>query len=426
MGALIGLFCQSVSADATVSLTSDVSTVAEGGDVTFTVTVTPDTYVDRVILTYEGEVGSDIDTTSPYVIVHEFNDPMDDLTVTATVEYNNGDPDGVDTLDVDVVGLTITGGLTPLRALPTGYVAESNPTGKVIDQFDWTYKGALGWTNTYQDDDSDDDDKSVWNGKMVFDGTITCSATVSGVSVSRSETVTITPRSWPVPITCDTDNEPGWGDIPTDTASLGANRGRDTDGAGYFFEPRNGTSDFTPARTLSKVPFGPCKDWWYVANSILKCQRETVINKYIKSDGPELGGKNFYDVNNDNECFSSSSGAFVQAVENHEYRGTPDTFKSVEGHHGRTEKSILDDGYDAKQSIESLTHRSQFVLKIMVNNAIIADENEIDDYALDETYMETYGVNWGTDEGSLGTGQYSYWDINGPNWTYCDSGYDSF
>lgn len=411
-------------ADATVEITSDVATVAEGESITFTVTVTPSTYVQKVILTYEGEQGQDEDTTAPYVLVHQFDTPGDDITVTATVEYTNGDPDGQDTLDADVVGLTLLGNSAPWRAWPVGYLVQSNPAGKAIDQFNWTYAWS-GGSNVYQDNDANDDDKSTWSGKMVVNGTLSCSATVSGVPVSKSLAITITPRNWTVPISCAQDNEPDWGSEPVVICALGEHRDRDSNIGLYIFVPRNGPTDFSPARTIQQVTLGPCEGWWYVSSSILKCQQETAINKYIKDGGPKPSGasENFYDKN-DSDCFdyypSFGAGEFVQAVKNHEYRGTPDTYKSIEGHHGRVEKSIRDDGYDAKAAIEPLTSRSQSTLEDAIDNAISDNEDSVFDFASDESYMDTYGPNWGG-YGALGLGGHSRWDPNTTSWTICNN-----
>lgn len=424
----MGSLVTGLAASASVSITADVSTVAAGGSVTFTVTVTPNDYVSKVILTYEGESGQDEDTTAPYVFYHQFDTPADSLTVTATAEYNNGAPDEQDTTDVDVVGLQLTGSSIPLRAWSTTYVAQSDPAGKSIDQFNWIYAW-LGGSNTYQDNDSDNDDKSRWSGKMVVSGTITCSATVSGVSVQKSLTVNVRPRTWAVTITCEQDNESNWGEQPLAQAALGCNRDRESNQIGYLFVPQSAGPDFTAARTLSEITSGPCSGWWYVSATTLKCQRETTINKYIKSGGPAPSGasENFYDANN-SLCFAPefSSGDFVTAVAHHEYRGTPLTFKSIGGHQGRIEKAILDLGYDPKAAIESLVNRDSSDLADAVNETIAYHQSQVDYYYADEWYMQTYGPNWGYGDDALGWGMNSRWDSFTTSWSECNNGPDQF
>jgi hypothetical protein len=400
---------------AAVSISPSTSTVAQGGSIVFTVSVQPGTYVQQVAVTYQGEAGQDVGTSAPFQTTHTFSTAADGLVVTATVTYSNGDPPGQATATVNVSGLTISGSVTPVRAYTITYGVQSNPPGKSLSQINWTYAWT-GGSNTSQGSAS-------WTGKMVVGGTLTVSAVVSGVTAQASKFVAISPRSWPVPITCAQDNDPGYGDVPTVLAELGANRDRDSDVGCYLFTPRNGSSDFTPARSLSQVPSGPCAGWWYVLSSTLKCQRETVINRYIKSDGPVLGSTNFYGANAN--CFSTSAADFVQAVKNHEYRGTPDTPKSLGGHQGRIEKSILDYLYDPKRAIEALTNRNQSSLSVSVETAILGAEAEIQYFAMDEVYMETWGPNWGSGEG-LGTGQHSCWDDQGLGWTDCVNNPDTF
>lgn len=421
VGALsLASLCGVAEGSATVSLTADVTTVAEGGTVAFTVTVTPDTYVQRVVLSYEGELEEDEDTVAPYTFAHQFDTPGDDLTVTATVEYSNGDPDGTDTLDVDVVGLTVSGDPDPLRGATVAYIAESDPPGKSIDQFDWSYQWS-GGSNTYQDNDANGDDRSFWYGQMVVDGTLSCSATISGVPVTKVMSITITPRSWTTPITCDQDNEPDWGDEPAVDAPLGANRDRDSDLKEYIFVPRDSASTFTSARTIAMAYYGPCVGWWYVSSCTIQCQRETVINKYIKDSGPLPVGatENFFD-RNDAGCFSPyySAADFVQAVKNHEYRGTPDTPKSIEGHQGAIEASILDNSHDVKKHVETLVSRVKADLESDFNSIVVSHEDDVYAAGSSEAYMNNNGPNWGG-YGSLGYGQHSRWDPSGTIWTGC-------
>jgi len=352
--------------------------------------------------------------SAPFQTTHTFNTAADGLVITATVTYSNGDPAGQATTSVNVVGLTISGSGNPVRAVQVGYSVQSNPAGKSLSQINWTYSWA-GGSNTSSN--------TAWSGKMVVSGTLVVSAVVSGVTAEASKAVTIAARSWPAPITCVQDNDLDYGDVPTVLAELGANRDRDSDVGSYVFVPRNSGTDFTSARVLSQVISGPCAGRWYVGASTLKCQRETVINRYIKSDGPVLGSTDFYGANAN--CFSTSAGDFVQAVTNHEYRGTPDTFKSLGGHQGQIEKSILDYSHDAKQAIEALTDQDSLSLSTAVNTAILNHENGVLYVFTDETYMETWGPNWGSGEG-LGTGQHSCWDDQASDWTDCVNNPDTF
>jgi hypothetical protein len=393
---------------ATVSITPATSTVAQGGSAAFTVTATPSTYVQQVTVSYQGEVGQDVGTSTPFYTSHTFDTPANGLVVTATVTYWNGDPAGQATATVDVVGLKITGPASPQRGYATAFLVQSNPSGKTLSQINWSYVWP-GGSNTYQN-------SAAWSGKLVVDGTLTVSAVVSGVLCQASQDVHVTPRNWSTPVTCAQDNDPNYGDLPTTLADLGSNRDQDSNVVSYIFVPRNGGFDFSPACTLAQVSVGPCAGLWYVAACTLKCQRETVINRYIKPDGPVLGDTNFAGANAN--CFSTSVGDFVQAVKNHEYRGTPDTFKSPGGHQGRIEGSILDDSHDAKQHIEEMTGQDYFSLLLAVNTRISNDESAVYDCATDEWYLQNWGPNWGSEYG-LGTGLHSCWDPDGQTWTGC-------
>lgn len=433
---------------ATVVLSADATAVAEGGTITFTVDVTPSTYVQKVVLTYSGLAGGDEDTTAPYIIPHTFS-ACADYTVTATVSYTNGDPDDTDNMSVSVVGLSISGSTSVLRGFSGVWLAQSNPVGKTIDQFDWSYSwaslpgGEQAGTNTYQDLDLNYDEKSYWGGRMAVPGTLSCSATVLGVSVQKSLPIAINPRNWPVPIiACATDNEAGWGDVPTVEAGFegvfGQNRDRDSDDSSAVFVPRNGDS-FAPARTLGLISGGPCDGWYFVQSSTLKCQRETVINRYIKSGGPLPSGasENFYD-HNDNSCFVPGyydSEDFVNAVRQHEFQGPqwPETEDPLAGHQGRITyriQSLLPpqwDLADPKQKIEPLVARNLSALSVKVDDEIIAAEDEVIGFAGSDDYMLNVGKNWGNwPNFSLGIGQHSRWDENGAAWSDCTNGPGSF
>lgn len=404
-------------AEGAVTVVPSVPAIAKGGSVTFTVSIVPDTYVQLVRLSYEGESGWDQTGSAPFVFSHQFNSPMSGLTVTATVTYSNGDPEEIATTDIDVVAITLTGPASPLRGWPSTYTARSNPIGKAVAQFDWSYETTSA-TNSFTDFNTDGDDKSTWAGAMVVGGAMRCTATIGGAQTETSLTVAPGPRNWITPITCAQDNET-WGDLPYPEIILSDNRDRDSNMQDYVFVPRNVTN-FRPAWTLGTISSGPCAGWCYVQSTVLKCQRETVINQYAKSG--TLGGLSFADANT--YCLFPTPGDFIQALKNHEYRGTPDTYKSPEGHQGRAEQIIRDFGYDPRQAIEGLTDTSSASLEAWVDNVIQSIELDVLSYLQDETYMEWYAPNWGGGEGSLGYGLNARWD--GFAWTECGYGPQGF
>ncbi len=399
----------------TVSIVPSSSTVAQGGSVIFSVTAEPAAYVQQVVVTYQGESVQDVSTTVPFSTAHTFNTPADGLVVTATATYSNGEPEAQSTATVDVVGITLLGPDAPLRGWPTSYKVQSNPIGKPLNDINWTYVWA-GGLNSSQGN-------SVWSGMMVLSGVLTVRVTVSGFMLETSKNISVVPRNWSTAISCVQDSDPDYGDIPTYYAELGCNRDIRSHYSSYLFVPRNGPTDFSPSFTLAEVRSGPCAGRWYVASSTLRCERETAINRYIKADGPVLGNANFYGANAN--CFSSSPAHFVQAVKNHEYRGTPDTPQSLGGHQGRIENAVIGYGYDPKRWIEPLVAENQYVLRLIANDTISNCESDIIFFVANELYMITYGPNWGSGD-ALGTGQHSVWDDLFMMWTDCLYGPDSF
>jgi hypothetical protein len=207
-----------------------------------------------------------------------------------------------------------------------------------------------------------------------------------------------------------------------------------------IFYPRptvdGGNYDWSSAVNLAQVMTGPCVGIWYVSTSTLKCDRETVIDKYIKNGAAAPAGAsvNFFDHQN-TTCFYGApfdAADFVQATENHEYRGTPDAFKSLEGHQGRIEKILFEtvepytEPLDPKQYIERMVDQDSEQLALDVNNAITTIEGAVREFVISHEYSEAIGPNWGADNDSLGWGNHSLWNTAGSNWTSCTHGPANF
>lgn len=400
---------------ATVTITPTTITVAQGTSVTFTVYVTPSSQIQQITLAYQGETETDTGTASPFSTAHSFTTPADNVMVTATVLYNNGAPADQVSAVVNVVGLTLQGAVSLQRTWQGIYTIQSNPSGKSLGQITWSYAWQ-GGVNTIQN-------VTAWSGKMVADGTMTISATVSGVACTIARNISILPRNWPTPVSCDQDNDPDFGDLPTPQAQLSDNRDFETNYAPYIFSPRSGPRDFSTARTLTRIVSGPCTGVWYVSSSSLQCHRETVISRYIKSGGPDIAGMSFPTANA--ACFTTSPAQFVQALKNHEYRGPRAEEKSIAGHQGRIEGAVSAMDGDARQLIEGLVDSSQSALNSAVNAAINSAELFVRDVNADESYDFYYGPNWGG-EGSLGSGSNARTDEQGSGWTPCGYGPDVF
>src|SRR5262245_8796094 len=93
------------SAAPTVVLTSNLTTVARFGNVTFTTTVTPSTHVVKVILSYSDGSTQSEDATYPYLVSRSFSKAMDNLKVAASVHYDDGTVDDHAELLINVVGI---------------------------------------------------------------------------------------------------------------------------------------------------------------------------------------------------------------------------------------------------------------------------------------------------------------------------------
>ncbi len=422
------VMCSCVSglvAEGAVTVTPSVPAIAQGGSVTFTVSVVPDTYIQTVYLSYEGESSVDEKSSPPFVFSHQFNNPMLDLTVTATVTYSNGPPEVAST-DIDVAGITITGPATPLRGWPAAYTARTNPTGITGAQFNWSCDTPHG-TVTFTDLNADGDDKSVWAGAMVADSTLSCSAALGGAQTQpTSKPVTPAPRNWSTPITCAQDNDAGWGEIPEPGVKVGMNClliGPEAEG--YFTPPPVAPVGYRAAWTMATASTGPNESLKYVSSSTLACARETLINKHIKADGPAVGALTWQEANlfclaSSPVCLGSGPECYVDAVRHHEYRGTPDVFKSLEGHQGRIELCIRDGGYDPRKNIEDLTATDESTLSSLVNERLFVCSVNIHFFS-DDLYMLAYGPNWGGD-GSLGQGYsataFQSWDEFNQVWVW--------
>jgi hypothetical protein len=351
---------------------------------------------------------------------HQFATPATGITVTARVAYNNGDPEGLASVDVNVVDLELTGNFAPLRGNQVTYRAAVLPAGAGCSEFRWAYG-----SNSVSDLDLDLDGVSTWGGRMVAPGTLTCTARIMGLDVTQSHGVVITPRAWSSPLSCVQDNEPGWGPLPEPEAVLAQFRDRDSN-LDIYFVPRTAPGDWRAGYNVARVTSGPCLSLWYISSSTLRCQRETVISQYLKPDGPTLGGYTFQEINDDQACFSTDAAAFLQAVKNHEYRGTPEVARSLEGRYGRMEKCLLEDGYDAKKHIEPIVAESEAHLCAEANDVIAADEQVLVQFAGEEAAFWADGPNWGWDPGALGAGYNARWNPALQVWTACENGPGNF
>jgi hypothetical protein len=157
------------------------------------------------------------------------------------------------------------------------------------------------------------------------------------------------------------DNEPTWENLPTVEAA--------TSTGVVFGQERDRTSDkpvnirpnpFVPGEaysdgyTMAQVndPNGPNHEYWYIQSttnsSTLRIEQETVINQYIKQNGPPPSARwpNFYNYNN-GRCINSAD--FVRAVMGHENSGIG---PGATGHYGLLVTALQNPVNDPRTVIE--------------------------------------------------------------------------
>ncbi len=411
MGALLSFLCSGTVGFAAVSVTSTLSGVQKGRPITFTATTTEVDPVIQVTFTYEGTSLIDVDDAPPYQVTRAMDwTTLLDLTVTATFEFQSLDPQQGST-DVDVVDITLSGPVQVGRGVVAGYGARTSPAGLSVSRWDWQYDTAPA--SMQMADTNGSDDRSSWAGRMVVSGDLSVAAEIAGIACEVNGSVTVIPRQgtgWSTPATAVEDNEPYWGaPLVTGTSpALGELRDRASD-IRCFIVPQS-FGDWSGGTTRAEVTSGPCQGLWYVASESFTVDQETVVNRFLKSGGPppDENATNFFDHNNaTGGCIAGNMGNFVQAVMNHEYRGTPEAGGSLEGHFGRVENHLA--GHQGPgRAVEGLVSTSQAGLVSLVNAAIADIEDDILAFTADGDWSDD-GPNWGG-AGSLGSGTHTRYD----------------
>jgi hypothetical protein len=415
-----------------VTVQASVSGVQKGGSITFTATTDESDTVAKVTFSYEGTGGTDVITSAPYQVTKVMSwATMQALTVTATFDFENI-PDQQGTVDVDVVDITLSGPWQPLRGSTSGYAARTSPTGLAVSSWSWSYTNNVkdaNWTDT-----ANSDDQSLWRGTMVVSGTVQVGASILGINCTKSASVSVRSRTggvWATPVACAEDNEPNWGAPMLDIVQpLGEIRDKDSN-LGRIIVPQTNQNDWSDGVTLTQIASGPNQGVWYVQSNALEIDLETVINRFIKSGAPppEPGATNFYDYNDDANtgCIANNMANFVQAVRNHEYRGTPSTACSLEGHFGRIEYALSNIVGDPAAAIEGHTAASQSALRSLVNTTLQLAEADLWTFTDDacDGWADD-GPNWGG-TGSLGSGKHTRYDIyNSQYYDGCTFGPEKF
>lgn len=409
-----------------VYLSPDVGGVQRGGDITFTAWTDEADPVVGVTFSYQGTAEIDQVWSPPYEVTRTMDwICAENLLVTATFEFESIPDQSVD-VTVNVVDIVIIGVFEPFRGTNSQLIARTDPLGPNVFSWDWTFDTALG-SNEFTDVQNDDS-FTFWPGKFVLSGTAWVSATVLGVPATQTAQVTVRDRAgiaWQTPTDCVEDNEPLWGaPLFGFNEPLGQERDRDSN-VTHIIVPQSSTGDWEDAVVLAEVQSGPNAGLWYVKSEIMEIDQETVINRYMKAGGPppEQGRLNFFD-HNSAACIANM-GDFVQAVMNHEYRGTPPAAASLEGHFGRIENALEVIG-DPATAVEPLVATSRDALMSQVNQVVGLRETALILFAADGSWAYEDGPNWGG-EGSLGSGSHTRYDVfAGDYFAGCTFGPDKF
>ena len=397
--------------NAAVTLTAGETGVQRGGELTFTATTGETDLVVKVTFSYQGSGDTDEVATQPYQIIKSMDwATMENLTVTATFDFENIS-DQFDTVDVDVVDITLLAPTRPFRGTTVTFIARTNPTDLSVSMWDWAYDTAL--LDNEMADTNGSDDLSTWRGRIVFSGTVGVEATLLDVPCTKSLGISVRNRAgvgWNTPIDCVEDHEPLWGaPLFGYNEPLGQIRDKDSN-VFHIIVPQTSTGDWSDGVIAGQVPSGPNAGLWYVISESMEIDQETVINRYIKSGGPppEPGATSFF-AYNDAGCISNDMADFVTAIEHHEYRGTPPTPESLEGHFGRMEVELDTGPGHPGVAVEPLVETTEAELLQEVNWAVGFIEGAIDGFTGDGAWSQA-GPNWGG-VGSLGSGQHTRYDV---------------
>ncbi len=227
---------------------------------------------------------------------------------------------------------------------------------------------ACKWKSTQQDPRPGSDANGyvpdrTWSGIIVAPTVISCEAKVKCGTTTidvdfGTTTVVPIPRNWMLdpPSSPLEDNDPDWPRDAIDAApgspypwlceeGYPLGRSRDAESrTGSTFTPNPAGRDPSPAPWYDVSAYtvqpveddGPNDGVWYIFAINLRVNKETVINKYIKADGPAPPGEtlNWYNANNDSDYFSVD--LYIQAIKAHEALGIAPTLNgALAGHYAQ-------------------------------------------------------------------------------------------
>lgn len=271
---------------------------------------------------------------------------------------------------VESCAVSITEPVNVIRGSPSKINATLSPSTFRPHHIEWVFRGGKGGkkvsgTKLYTTVKMVDADNLYYVDVNVYSDATTLACTDTALIKVKPRTGT----AWELKPTIKPDNEPGWGSLigilpvypciyTTGTTGQNINFGEYRDrvsnlGAFIIPNPLIPNQRWEDGYKVAQVrdPGGPNDGYWYIKSSSFKIDRETVINKWLKSKGPSpaRGFLNWYNVNHNKRCLKPNPDTFIQAVKNHENSGSG---KGSTGHHGLMRDAEAQEDNDARTKIE--------------------------------------------------------------------------
>lgn len=299
------------------------------------------------------------------------------LTVTfddaGTTQYDDDGSSKTDTVSIEVVNIKmIFKKDNPPPDPPTesdSVTRAGSGSFEVVDGDGDEIVGATYENWAFDGDNVDTSDasntSSTWSGTIVDSGTASCDVTVAGSTASVSKTITVNARSeWSMNVDFHQDNETSYGeeDFPGASATLGMYRDAESDES-YIIGPRSSEGGLDDAYERKEVPSGPNKGIWYVENSSVAVDTESVINMWLKEGKtgfPPAAGRAFHE---ENEYRETDANGLLTGIINHEGNGSG----NGKGHHALAKAEIDTWSPNPAQEIEDNVAVDEDLLIIKTN-----------------------------------------------------------
>lgn len=310
---------------------------------------------------------------------------------TVKVEYAIGEgtcSDTAGTIEVVNAKMIFKAGTPPVET--SSLTRAESGSFEVVDGDGDPIDGATyeNWAFDGEVDASDGDHTDqTWSGTIVESGTASCDVTFGGNTANVSKAITVNARDgWSIYPTCIEDNDPDWGEYPGYGERLGMNQDIANEDPHIIW----GRGDnFEDGYTTAEVDGGPNNEVCYVSTCTFAIERETFINRYIKSGTmgyPDPPGINWYEFN---ELMGVDVDGFLQGVTNHEGYGTAPCWN---GHQEliEVEENVIE---DAAAAIEDNVGSEKVWLELICGNEVWPIDTAI--FAATDEGNISDGDNWG-------------------------------